>query len=45
LPNQDVPAGYEPNMPSFRGLVGEEELLEIIEYVKSKGNAIKEVVP
>jgi mono/diheme cytochrome c family protein len=32
-------------MPSFRGQIGEEELLEIIEYVKSKGNAMQEVVP
>jgi cytochrome c oxidase subunit 2 len=45
LPNQDVPAGYEASMPSFRGQIGEEELLEIIEYVKSKGNAMQEVVP
>ncbi len=45
LPNQDVPAGYEASMPSFRGQVGEEELLEIIEYVKSKGNATPGVVP
>ena len=43
LPNQDVPAGYDANMPSFRGQVGEEELLEIIEYVKSLGNSTQEV--
>ncbi len=45
LPNQDVPAGYDANMPSFRGQIGEEELLEIIEYVKSLGNSTQEVVP
>jgi cytochrome c oxidase subunit 2 len=45
LPNEDVPAGYEASMPSFRGQISEEELLEIIEYVKSKGNATQEVVP
>jgi cytochrome c oxidase subunit II len=45
LPTQDVPAGYEANMPSYRGQIGEEELLEIIEYVKSLGNATQEVVP
>jgi mono/diheme cytochrome c family protein len=33
------------NMPSYRGQIGEEELLEIIEYVKSLGNATQEVVP
>jgi cytochrome c oxidase subunit 2 len=45
LPTQDVPAGYEPNMPSFRGQIGEEELLEIIEYVKSLGKTTLEVEP
>ena len=45
LPTQDVPAGYEANMPSFRGQIGEEELLEIIEYIKSLGNATQEVAP
>ena len=32
-------------MPSFRGQIGEEEMLEIIEYVKSQSNATKGVVP
>jgi mono/diheme cytochrome c family protein len=32
-------------MPSFRGQIGEEELLEIVEYVKSLGNATQERVP
>jgi cytochrome c oxidase subunit II len=45
LPTQNVPAGYEANMPSYRGQIGEEELLEIIEYVKSLGHATQEVVP
>jgi cytochrome c oxidase subunit 2 len=45
LPTQDVPAGYEANMPSYRGQIGEEELLEIIEYIKSLGNATQEVAP
>ncbi len=35
LPNKDVPAGYEASMPSFRGQIDEEQLLEIIAYVKS----------
>ena len=43
LPNENVPAGYEANMPSYRGQISEEELLDIIEYVKSKGNATHEV--
>src|ERR1039457_804919 len=45
LPNRDVPAGYDASMPSFRGQIGEEELLEIIEYLKSLGNATQQVVP
>jgi cytochrome c oxidase subunit II len=44
LPNKDVPAGYDPIMPSFRGQIGEEDLLEIVEYVKSIGNVSQEVV-
>jgi hypothetical protein len=32
-------------MPSYRGQIGEEELLEIIEYIKSLGNATQEVAP
>jgi len=44
LPNRNVPAGYEPTMPSYRGQIGEEELLEIIEYVKSLDNVTQEVV-
>ena len=35
LPNKDVPANYEPIMPSFRGQIDEEQMLEIIEYLKS----------
>ena len=28
-------AGYQPIMPTFQGLVAEDGLLELIEYVKS----------
>jgi cytochrome c oxidase subunit 2 len=35
LPGKDVPAGYEAIMPSFRGQIGEEDMLDIIEYLKS----------
>jgi len=45
LPSQDVPAGYEANMPSYRGQIGEEELLEIVEYVKSLRNTTHEEMP
>ncbi|MGH8851581.1 MAG: cytochrome c oxidase subunit II [Casimicrobiaceae bacterium] len=35
LPRAEIAAGYAPIMPSFRGQIGEEELLDIIEYIKS----------
>jgi cytochrome c oxidase subunit II len=37
LPKSQVVAGYEPVMPSFEGQIGEEDLLKIIEYIKSIG--------
>ncbi len=38
LPNSQIVAGYQPLMPSFQGHVTEEELLELIAYIKSLGN-------
>jgi cytochrome c oxidase subunit 2 len=42
-PEAKVTAGYQPVMPAFQGLVSEEQLLALIEYVKSlstqQGNA------
>ncbi|HET8877120.1 MAG TPA: cytochrome c oxidase subunit II [Casimicrobiaceae bacterium] len=35
LPRKDVVAGYEPIMPSFQGEIAEDDLLEIVEYIKS----------
>jgi cytochrome c oxidase subunit 2 len=35
LPSAKVSAGYQPIMPTFQGLVTEEQLLQLIEYVKS----------
>jgi cytochrome c oxidase subunit II len=34
-PSAKVVAGYQPIMPTFQGLVSEEQLLALIEYVKS----------
>ena len=34
-PSAKIAAGYQPIMPTFQGLVGEEQLLQLIEYVKS----------
>jgi cytochrome c oxidase subunit 2 len=37
LPNQQITAGYEPLMPTFQGHVSEEELLQLISYIKTLG--------
>jgi cytochrome c oxidase subunit 2 len=37
LPNKQITAGYQPLMPSFQGRVSEEELLELIAYIKDLG--------
>ena len=34
-PSAKIAAGYQPIMPTFQGLVSEEQLLQLIEYVKS----------
>jgi cytochrome c oxidase subunit II len=34
-PSAKITAGYQPIMPTFQGLVSEEQLLQVIEYVKS----------
>jgi len=34
-PAAKITAGFQPIMPTFQGLVSEEQLLELIEYVKS----------
>lgn len=37
LPKKDVVAGFDPIMPSFAGQVSEEEVMAIIEYIRSTG--------
>ena len=39
LPRKDVVAGYEPIMPSFQGQIAEDDLLDIIAYIKSLRDA------
>ena len=34
-PAARITAGFQPIMPAFQGLVSEEQLLELIEYVKA----------
>lgn len=36
-PSAKITAAYQPIMPSFQGLVSEEGLLQLIEYIKSLG--------
>jgi len=36
-PATKITAGFQPIMPTFQGLISEEQLLELIEYVKSLG--------
>jgi cytochrome c oxidase subunit II len=36
LPHKDVVAGFEPVMPSFQGQLSEEEILDLIAYLKSE---------
>jgi cytochrome c oxidase subunit 2 len=38
MPDRQVPAGYSPVMPSFRGRVSEESLLKLVAYIKSLKN-------
>jgi len=40
LPRKDVVAGYEPIMPSFQGQIAEDDLLDIVEYIKSLKDAL-----
>jgi cytochrome c oxidase subunit 2 len=35
LPKKDVAAGYEPIMPSFKDRVSEDQLVQLIAYIKS----------
>lgn len=35
FPSTQVPAGYAPIMPSFKGRVSQEELFELVAYIKS----------
>ena len=34
-PSAKVVEGYQPIMPTFQGVVSEEQLVELVEYVKS----------
>jgi cytochrome c oxidase subunit II len=42
LPQKDVVAGYAPVMPTFQGRISEEELMQIIAYIRSLGTGTPE---
>jgi cytochrome c oxidase subunit II len=44
-PAAKITAGFQPIMPAFQGLVSEEQLLELIEYVKSLQTQLQEPTP
>ena len=37
MPNAQIVASYEPVMPSFAGVIPEEDLVKLVEYIKSLG--------
>jgi cytochrome c oxidase subunit 2 len=39
LPSKQIPAGYEPIMPTFQNRISEEDLTAVIAYLKSLGSA------
>ena len=39
MPHAKVPAGYEPIMPSFSGLIGDDEILALTAYIRSLKDA------
>jgi cytochrome c oxidase subunit II len=44
-PAAKVVTGYQPIMPSFEGQIGEEGILHLIAYIKSKANQQREARP
>ena len=41
-PNVQIVAGYQPIMPSYEGQISEEQLLQLIEYIRSQGTSGQE---
>jgi cytochrome c oxidase subunit 2 len=40
-PQAKIPAGFQPLMPPFQGKVNEEEVIQLIAYIKSLGRERK----
>ena len=39
LPEKEIASGYQPIMPSYKGRATEEEVLQLIDYIKSLGTS------
>lgn len=39
FPNEKIVAGYDPIMPSYEGRITEEQLVQLVSYIKSLGGA------
>jgi cytochrome c oxidase subunit 2 len=37
FPNREIAAGYEPLMPSYEGKISEEDIFQLVAYIKSLG--------
>ena len=35
LPQKDIAAGYDPVMPTYQGILSEEEVMQLVAYLKS----------
>lgn len=45
FPQRHVAAGYRPIMPSFRGQIGEDDLVELVAYIQSLGTRDRRAAP
>jgi cytochrome c oxidase subunit 2 len=41
-PSKNIPAGYQPIMPSYQGLLTEEQIISLIAYIKSEKSPARE---
>jgi cytochrome c oxidase subunit 2 len=37
-PREQVVASYQPVMPSFKGVIGEDDLVKLVAYIESLGS-------
>jgi cytochrome c oxidase subunit 2 len=37
LPNKQITAGYDPLMPTYQGQLGEEEVMQLVAYIRALG--------